>query len=520
MHHYFCPNAAAHSNCRDDEHAQSREKSYQTNWLCKNSALRLRIASDYLRQKQKADGILCYALSFHTSPKGNNLMPEPSEPNPALVDAWPTKDFFISMLTKDIELVRSIIDLVDNALDGARRLRKQNDYSGLFVKIDATPQRFTIVDNCGGIDINLARDYAFRFGRSSKMKPTPHSVGQFGVGMKRSLFKLGKKFLIRSDAPTSWFVLKVDVDDWKKDDRKWEFEFDEFAEDLPIDKEGNLGTSITVSSLHAAVSEAFSDENFHTRLAKEIREAHTQTLEKGLRVSLGGVPLDVRPLMFLESKDLKPALHEMSWGKGQSEVSVKLYAGISDSKPSEAGWNVFCNGRLVIAADRTLVTGWGENGGKLVPHFHPQFSRFRGYAFLDSADTSALPWNTTKTGVDTDSPNYKSVRVEMIKLMRPVIDFLNALASEKKVQNEDERTLQMTIDAAKSSDITEVQVSHAFKSPKVSSVRTPAEPELTRIAYWKPKKQADEVKKKLKVSTSRQIGEKTFEYFYKRECEE
>jgi hypothetical protein len=33
------------------------------------------------------------------------------------IDASPTKDFFISMLVKDIELIRAIIDLVDNSLD-------------------------------------------------------------------------------------------------------------------------------------------------------------------------------------------------------------------------------------------------------------------------------------------------------------------------------------------------------------------------------------------------------------------
>jgi len=446
-------------------------------------------------------------------------MPQNNGHDKDIVNAWPTKEFFISMLTKDIELTRAIVDLVDNALDGARSLRKAQGYEGLFVKIEATPIHFKIVDNCGGIDIDLAREYAFRFGRPSKMKPTLHSVGQFGVGMKRALFKLGKKFSIRSDAPRSWFVLKVDVDDWKKDDKTWEFAFDDFREDLKGDDGRDLGTSITVTSLHPAVSEAFNDEKFQTRLALEIKEAHTQTIEKGLKVSLGGIPLAVRPLLLLQSDELKPAYHEMHWGKGRSEVTVKLYAGIAASNPSEAGWNIFCNGRLVLGADQTLVTAWGEGEGRVIPHFHPQYNRFRGFAFLDSDDTSALPWNTTKTGVDTDSPPYKSVRVEMIKLMRPIIDFLNKLSSERKTQEDEDRVLQAAVAAAKPQEVARVQTRRIFKAPEVALPRvTP--PELGRISYMKLIKEIELAKKKLKVSTRTQVGEKTFEYFYKRECEE
>src|ERR1700736_3839618 len=38
------------------------------------------------------------------------------------IDAMPTKDFFISMLVRDIDLVDAIADLFDNCVDGARRM--------------------------------------------------------------------------------------------------------------------------------------------------------------------------------------------------------------------------------------------------------------------------------------------------------------------------------------------------------------------------------------------------------------
>ena len=157
--------------------------------------------------------------------------------NEALIDASPTKDFFISMLVRDIELVDAIADLVDNCVDGARRTRPNGNYSGLWVRMDANTDKFRIADNCGGIPVDLARNYAFRFGRPTGMKATKHSVGQFGIGMKRALFKLGRHFTVESVTTLARFRVVVDVEKWRtegdtkqngvvdqKQDR-WTFEF-------------------------------------------------------------------------------------------------------------------------------------------------------------------------------------------------------------------------------------------------------------------------------------------------------
>src|SRR5262245_49152521 len=56
------------------------------------------------------------------------------------IDASPTKDFFISMLIKDIGTSRAILDLVDNSVDGARLLRPGGNYNGLKVEIEANKE--------------------------------------------------------------------------------------------------------------------------------------------------------------------------------------------------------------------------------------------------------------------------------------------------------------------------------------------------------------------------------------------
>jgi hypothetical protein len=54
------------------------------------------------------------------------------------IEASPTKELFIYMLTRDIPLIRAILDLVDNSVDGATSLKSGNDYSPFWIRINVT----------------------------------------------------------------------------------------------------------------------------------------------------------------------------------------------------------------------------------------------------------------------------------------------------------------------------------------------------------------------------------------------
>lgn len=129
------------------------------------------------------------------------------------IDAAPTKAFFVEMLTKDIPLEQAVLDLVDNSIDGAKRMNPTT-FDGRTVEITVTKDEFRITDNCGGFDKDTARSYAFRFGRPAGAPGTAHSVGQFGVGMKRALFKFGNHFVVRSATTEDMWAVDVRVDDW------------------------------------------------------------------------------------------------------------------------------------------------------------------------------------------------------------------------------------------------------------------------------------------------------------------
>ena len=108
------------------------------------------------------------------------------------VKASPTKELFVQMLVRDIELIPAINDLIDNSVDGATRLRGEGEFDGLLIELQISGQQFTISDNCGGIAVDVAEEYAFRFGRPEDAPSVEHSVGQFG-GHEKSSFQIGKQ---------------------------------------------------------------------------------------------------------------------------------------------------------------------------------------------------------------------------------------------------------------------------------------------------------------------------------------
>lgn len=440
--------------------------------------------------------------------------------DPNIIDASPTKTLFISMLIRDLTLRDAIGDLVDNSVDGARSLSADRNYAGLFIKIEAYQDRFLIQDNCGGISVDTAREYAFRFGRPKGTKPTPNSIGQFGIGMKRALFKLGNHFHIKSVASTSEFELTVNVNEWEENGKDWEFKFDNYKENLPLIDSSERGTTIIVTDLRKDVIGQFSTSNFIKKLINEIEAENLYNILHGLKISINGHFLTAHSLELLSSANIKAAFKEDTIELEEGEVKVRMYAGISDPVLEDGGWYIFCNDRLVVGPEQTEITGWSGGRSNEGPKYHGQFNRFRGYVFFESENAGLLPWNTTKTSMDLDSPVYKSVRQEMIQLMKPVISFLNNMKKERENDSPpEERPLEIIVNDSRRVQISELDhdtTADKFIFPPSPPKQKPSADE-SRISYTKPKSQIEEVKKSLGVKTIREVGEKTFDYYYEME---
>ena len=150
---------------------------------------------------------------------------------------------------------------------------------------------FTIADNCGGIPVALAKEYAFRFGKPDDAiaDPTPHSIGLYGIGMKRALFKMGRSIDVSSSTGQESFTVLIDVDKWRKQpDDNWDFPLTDVVTHATTEP---AGTRIKVKNLYEWISSEFEAPSFRNTLIRSIQRDYAFILEKGFRVSVNGNPV-------------------------------------------------------------------------------------------------------------------------------------------------------------------------------------------------------------------------------------
>jgi Histidine kinase-, DNA gyrase B-, and HSP90-like ATPase len=441
---------------------------------------------------------------------------------PIVADASPEKRFFIFMLVKDIELLPAVLDLVDNSVDAARRAAADpRDLSPFRVDIDTTAERFVIDDNCGGLDLEVAEKYAFRFGRPIDFPGAPTSVGQFGVGMKRALFKLGTDFLVESTTATTHFELPINVDRWVADpDPHWKFVFSVANSEYQPQADERLGTTIRVNHLHEAVREDLESVLLLGRMRLDLELRHQEALRAGMVIVLNGESLrPARPELAL-SDLLTPVHIEMDIPIGQAAVRMDLYAGITkpdaedraddddaDAFPATpgAGWYLFCNNRLLLSADRSELTGWGDGANA----YHPQYRNFRGYVYLEG-DSALLPWNTTKTGVDRDSRVFRIARGQMVNALRSVQTFLNQSKQESQRVPAEDRLISRAVGEAVSRPLQDLPLSAVMRYPAPAA---PAVASTRRITYSVTREAFATVARALGTDSAPEVGRQTFDFY-------
>jgi hypothetical protein len=442
--------------------------------------------------------------------------------NPASteISAFPTKGFFVDMLIRDIPLQQAVLDLIDNCVDGAKRIKEANDgdLTGLRVDIHFSKEKFSISDNCGGFSKETARSYAFRFGRPKEFAPTKHSIGQFGVGMKRALFKMGKAFIVESKTNSDDWAVEVDVNEWVENEESWTFPWSD-----PSD--GHLGNQITgtyieVTKLREGTSASFGTSFFLNKVETSIKSKHREFISQGLQIFVNGNRIIASDLKLYSTERLSPVVEVFSvTAGGAAPVNVRIVVGLGDPIPKKAGWYVACNGRVILDADRRPETGWGyieENADTPnLPSFHNQYSRFRGIVYFDSEDASQVPWNTMKTDVDEDNIVWQKAFVRMTILARTVIDFINKLDREVDEYGHQKSPLIKLIKSSSMISVDQLTTTRSFKAPDKSSLDT--SPPRTKIQYSRSIDDIEFLKNALGVSSAKAVGEKTFDIAIERQ---
>lgn len=454
-----------------------------------------------------------------------------SDVDTRVVKATPHKRFFIDMITRDISLEACVLDLIDNSVDGATRHTNppsrgkrtlspkphplssgENRYQAYTIDIKFDRSSLSVSDNCGGIPVDIACDYAFNFGRDPEApdeSATRTGIGIYGIGMKRALFKLGRHFFIESQTEDDAFTMDVDVEAWAADRDTWDMRLTP----RPVKKTAKEHTVIKVTKLLAGVSQELGSPAFESRLLSAAAQTFAAFLDQGLTIKINGNKVKPMEFAFLQGHGFQP-LHEQFVQKVDGQiVDVELWAGAAatrgerpgsdeDDDASPWGWYVLCNNRVVLAADKSERTGWGL---AKFPQWHPQYNGYVGIIAFRSESPFLLPWTTTKDDIDAETVLYRKARGKMQVAAREYITYSRARKANPTAAKKAERE-------AKPVRATAVSKPQSMKTPPVPGTTDGA----VNIQYQKPKREVARVAAALGDPdlSATAVGAKTFEYFY------
>lgn len=456
---------------------------------------------------------------------------------PPTIFAGPTKRFFISMFTRDIDLKDAILDMLDNCVDGAMRhsgrdLTSDDPYSGYWAKIQASPERFEMVDNCGGIPRDIARGSAFRLGRPDMERDSGlPTIGMYGIGMKRAIFKLGRDAQVHSQPAEGAFLVHYDNDWMDETNENWELPIDW----SPAARADGVGTTITVKDLLPSVREDFSsDSSFLDELRDAISTYYGYIISKGFSVELNGTPVEPKILSLFAMADvgqdgvapyfLQGELDEVRYAVAvgfrrplASETEIDEEQDASRTS-DDAGITIICNDRVVMLNDKSRLTGWGDNN---VPKYHNQFISIGGSLSFISNNASKLPLTTTKRGVDAATEVFLTARNYAMEGLKGATSFTNKW---KGMEEETERYFQnakpMTVSnfgrtiAAELREVREVSAKRF--SPKLPL--PPADKPNRRVSFTRTAAEVAEVAEYLfedRTKAPGEVGNECFSFVLK-----
>jgi hypothetical protein len=428
------------------------------------------------------------------------------------------------MFTRDLSLEDCILDLIDNSMDAVLRTqgvdiedemlargtgRRVTPRSKADIAVDYTEKRFTISDSCGGIPFAEAVSEVFCFGHSAGA--TKNRLGVYGVGLKRAIFKIGNNIVIESRTKTDGFRVEIDVEEWSKRDNTlddWTFPV------AQLNGKGGPktpGTTITITNLRREVKGRINDGILESVLRKSIAQTYPFFLSRLADVRLNGTGVEERDLPFGHSSEVEPGIDQFE----QYGVKVTLLATVApkDRRTQDvAGWYVLCNGRVVVNADKSELTGWGAG----LPAFHSKYLGFVGLVLFTAEDPELLPWTTSKRGLNREAMIFQLTRNRMVNVARPVTSFLNDMYPTDAPASVAERQIAETVVQGDFRPLLKSQ-SSVFSTSRVVTRK-----KATRVQFDATSAELDRIRKRLRRSgmAASTIGRFTFDHYLKTECAE
>jgi len=339
------------------------------------------------------------------------------------IDTAPTKEVLAKSYTRDVSVEACILDLVDNSIDAAQTLLREdspedldghglpNSYMGYKLNITVDQDSILIKDNCGGMTPATVGTSVLRFGKASTKE---YGIGLYGVGLNRAVFKLGDKINIRTTTLADQTEVSFSVAKYLEDPNDWSLPAERSD---PVDEPGTI---IRIGDLTGQAKRFLSRSSFIKKLGEDIAEIYQAFLLKGLQIEYNEELVEAK-VIGIRTDSPFPIQHEKVTNEDNVvyEIVVGQHAshkfsaepgckdGQNDHLTPDYGWTITCNDRPILMRNQSNKTGWD---GKL----HTEHYGFVGYVKFYSQNGDLLPWNTSKTDIDISNAVYQEA-LEVMK---------------------------------------------------------------------------------------------------------
>jgi len=286
-------------------------------------------------------------------------------PETIFASANPEKRLFVRLLTRDISLGDAILDLIDNSINAALQplaghLKTADDYERFLadtrrkpvvdVELTVGSARNLISDTAPGISAKAAETDVFLFGRAGGGHEDDR-LSVYGIGLKRAMFKCGNKIDMVSDHKDGGFELKLNVRIWEATPQeRWGFNITSRPARPKV-----VGTRILITELYDDMERRIDDGLFLSDLQDQISRTYSFFIGRIVNIKLNGTQIGAESFEIGSNFSVAKVMRGI--------VSCNIKAGIAATtgdtfRDRNAGWFVFCNGRTVLFADKSAVTGW------------------------------------------------------------------------------------------------------------------------------------------------------------------
>lgn len=341
-----------------------------------------------------------------------------------------SKNFLEDILTRDISTLDALYDLIDNSIDAARdSLFERGDfkrdkydlpqsYHEFTVDIELNEQSIKVEDNCFGMKERTLKSEAFVIAHSSEHD---YGIGQYGIGLKRSLLKMGGSYDVSIDNGEQ----KYDFKFTNKQIGGSEGKVDAVAKN----SNGKPFTTFIVTDLNTEIRGDIQNERWLKRALDGLKDRYSVYFSKGFEITFKyfdnpKLSLNSRlPSLRTNGKFLPTFLPV----KTSSEVSVTIESGIHQdymfpgednhslatnrTLTDDFGIYFICNDRVIVKASTEKAHGWQAK-------WHSEYNGFVCLVRFVAKNSNYLPWNTAKSAMREDAGLF----LDVVDSLQPILE--------------------------------------------------------------------------------------------------